>query len=171
MLELAVAITVFVLGALAYAQTMISLERAQVRTREAGRATQAARAVLERIHAEAFPEAFRRYNGEVADDPGGAGTAPGSHFAVDGLSARPGDVDGLAGEVIFPTPPNQPGRLSEAVVDPALGMPRDLNGDGGVNAAENYATDYRILPVRVRIAWTGVAGPGLVEINTMLGNW
>lgn len=169
LLELAVAITIFVLGVLGFAQTMISLERAQLRTREAAKATQAAREILERIHAEAFPEAFRRYNGDLADDPGAAGTAPGKNFAVDGLSARAGDPDGLPGEVLFPCAANQPGRLAESAVDAALGMPRDLNGDG--DTTDTMADNYRILPVRVRVAWTGPGGPGLVEIRTMLGNY
>jgi len=171
LVELAVAVTILVVGVLAFAQTLVAMERARVSTRETGRATEAARAMLERIQAEAFPEAFRRYNGTGADDPGGAGTAPGANFAVHGLSARAGDADGLPGQVIFPTPAGVPGELRENVVDAALGMPRDLNGDSLVHATESYATDYDILPVRVRISWVGIAGPGQVELCTVLGNY
>src|SRR5688572_6102384 len=81
MVELVAGITLLIVGVLGFAQTLVCLDRGQARTREAGRATQAARAVLERIQAEAFPEAFRRFNGDGADDPGGANTAPGNTFA------------------------------------------------------------------------------------------
>ena len=171
LIEIAVSISVLLVGVLGFAQTMVAIERSQLRTRDVGRATQAARAVLERIQAEAFPEAFRRFNGDSSDDPGGAGTAPGKDFAVLGLSARRGDADGLPGEVIFPTPTGQPGVLREDVSDSKLGMPRDLNGDGLISPTANYATTYTLLPVRVRVQWVGPGGPGEVELRTMLGNY
>ncbi|MBL8862463.1 MAG: hypothetical protein JNK02_10685 [Planctomycetes bacterium] len=171
LVELAFGITILIVGVLGFAQTLVSMERAQMRTREAGRATEAARAMLERIQAEAFPEAFRRYNDLPDDDPGGAGTAPGALFAVPGLSPRPGDADGFVGRVIFPSPPGSPGELRESVVDAALGMPRDLNGDGVIHATASYATDYEILPVRVRVEWLSAAGAGQVELSTVLGNY
>lgn len=171
LVELAIGITVLLVGVLGFAQTLVSLEKTQARTREAGRATQAARGMLERIQAEAFPEAFRRYNAEPNDDPGGAGTAPGANFAVEGLSVQPDDADGFVGRVEFPTPAGLPGELRESTVDAALGMPRDLNGDGVVHATASYATDYRVLPVRVRVSWIGTAGRSEVEIRTVLGNY
>lgn len=171
LVELAIAVTILMIGVLGFSNTLVSMERSQIRTRESGRAIEAARAMLERIQAEAFPEAFRRYNATGADDPGGANTAPGANFAVDGLSARPDDPDGLAGQVIFPSPAGAPGELRENVVDAALGMPRDLNGDGAIHLTESYPTDYRMLPVRVRVEWTGSAGPASVEICTLLGNY
>ncbi len=171
LVELAAGIAVLVIGVLGFSQAMVSMERGNVRTRESGRATQAARAILERIQAEAFAEAFRRYNGDPTDDPGGAGTAPGKDFAVPGLTALPDDPDGLPGEVIFPSPQASPGQLREDVVDPLLGMPRDLNGNGTVEAGVDYSTSYMILPVRVRVRWTGAAGPCTVELRSMLANY
>jgi prepilin-type N-terminal cleavage/methylation domain-containing protein len=171
LIELMVALAVFVLGVLGFTRTMVAMERAQLAARESARATQAARTILERIQAEAFPEAFRRYNGSGADDPGGVNTAPGKNFEVQGLSARPGDPDGMPGEVLFPSPDGQPLVLSESVVDARWGMPRDLNGDGVVTAGANYATEYSLLPVRVRVEWLSAAGPCQVQIETLLGNY
>ncbi|MBK7642301.1 MAG: hypothetical protein IPJ19_04520 [Planctomycetes bacterium] len=150
---------------------MISLQKAQQHTREVGRATQAARQVMEAIQAQSFAEAFRAYNGTPEDDPGGVGTAPGKNFSVPGLSAKPGDADGFVGEVIFPSPANEPGVLRENTVDSKLGMPRDLNGDGLINNLADYSTTYTILPVRVRVEWTGAGGSGIVELRTLLGNY
>lgn len=171
LIELMVGLAVFVLGVLGFTRTMVAMERAQLAARESARATQAARTILERIQAEAFPEAFRRYNGSGADDPGGVNTAPGKNFAVEGLSARQGDADGMPGEVIFPSPDGQPLVLSEGFVDARWGMPRDLNGDGVINAGANYATQYNLLPVRVRVEWISAAGPCQVQIETLLGNY
>jgi hypothetical protein len=50
-------------------------------------------------------------------------------------------------------------------------MPRDLNGDGVIDSVTNCATTYKILPVRVRVRWTGAAGPAEVELHSMLGNY
>lgn len=171
LVELAIGVVVLVTAVLGFAQALISLQRSQQHTREAGRAMQAARQVLESIQAQAFAEAFRIYNGEPGDDPAGAGTAPGKNFAVNGLRARADDPDGLPGEVIFPTPADMPGVLRENTIDNALGMPRDLNGDGIISGVDNYATTYTVLPVRVRVQWEGAGGKGSVELRTLLGNY
>jgi hypothetical protein len=171
LIEIAVGCVILITGVLSFAQAMIMVERGQQHTREVGRATQAARQVMEAIQAQAFAEAFRYYNGNPGDDPGGAGTAPGKNFSVPGLSARANDPDGFVGEVIFPTPAGQPGVLRENTVDTKLGMPRDLNGDGLINNLADYSTTYTILPVRVRVEWVGASGPGAVELRTLLGNF
>jgi hypothetical protein len=171
LIEIAVGCAILVTGVLAFAQAMIAIEKGQQHTREVGRATQAARQMMESIQAQAFEEAFRYYNGTPADDPGGVGTAPGKDFDVPGLTPRPDDPDGHVGEVIFPTPPNLPGVLREDTVDAKLGMPRDLNGDGLINTLADYSTTYVILPVRVRVQWVGPGGPGVVELRTLLGNY
>jgi hypothetical protein len=171
LIEIAIGCVVLVTGVLAFTQSMISMEKAQRHTREVGRATQAARQVLEGIQAQAFAEAFRYYNDTPDDDPAGIGSAPGKNFAVPGLNPRTGDADGFVGEVIFPTPPGLPGVLKENTVDDKLGMPRDLNGDGLINTLADYSTTYTILPVRVRVQWVGAGGPGVVELRTLLGNF
>lgn len=169
LLELTIAICVLLIGVLGFSNAFVSMGRAEQKTRESTLAVLAARRVLASIQAEAFPEAFRRYNAAGADDPGGANTAPGASFAVEGLSALDADADGLAGQVIFPSPGNG-AELREDWIDAALGMPRDLNGDGVIDTA-NHSTNYLLLPVRVRVDWRSASGPAAIELRTMLANY
>jgi type II secretory pathway pseudopilin PulG len=170
MLEIVIAIVVLLVAALGVSKAILASGRAEQMTREADRATQAARRVLESIQAEPFAEAFRRYNANPADDPGGAGTAPGANFSVAGLTAADGDADGLAGEVIFPRVTAAPAELREDAVDAALGTPRDLDGDGVIDGVD-HANDYLLLPVRVRVRWRSAAGPGVAELRTLIANY
>lgn len=170
MLEIVIAIVVLLVAALGVSKAILSSGRAEQMTRESDRATQAARRVLESIQAEPFAEAFRRYNSIPADDPGGAGTAPGANFSVAGLNPAEGDADGLPGEVIFPSVTAAPGELREDAVDAALGTPRDLDGDGVVDAVD-HANDYLLLPVRVRVRWRSAAGTGVAELRTLIANY
>jgi prepilin-type N-terminal cleavage/methylation domain-containing protein len=171
LLELLFCITLLAIGISAIARLTVGMARAGGMAHDAELASQAARAMLERIQAESFSQAFRSFNALPADDPGGPGTAPGANFAVAGLRALPGDPDGLPGEVVFPTGAGQPGVLSENVVDPRLGMPRDLDGNGLVDGA-NHATNYNLLPVLVRVRWQARDGSaGAFELQTVLANY
>jgi type II secretory pathway pseudopilin PulG len=169
-IELALAMAVLVVGVLGFSQSIMSARLSIQRTHELDRAAQATREMLERIEAEAFADAFRRFNADPSDDPGGAGTAPGASFAVNGLSALPSDVDHMPGEVIFPIRPGFSSQLREDAVLPELGMPRDLNGDGVVDG-NDHALDYRLLPVIVRVNWRSAAGPASYELKTLLANY
>jgi hypothetical protein len=135
--------------------------------RETSLAYQAARRVCEEIQADPFDQVFALRNANPADDPGGAGTAPGPAFDVLGLRPRAGDPDGRVGEILFPVVGTE---LREDLVDAGLGMPRDLDGDGATDAAD-HAADYSVLPVRVRVSWRGVSGSRQVEVVTMLMEW
>ena len=134
--------------------------------RERTAAATAAMNLLERMRGETFAELFALYNADPADDPGGAGTAPGAGFLVQGLSPVPGDPDGFVGGIVLPAagPP-----LREDVQMPRLSLPRDLNCDLRIDA-EDHADDYRVLPVTVRIRWTGMAGEGRLEMSTMFAD-
>lgn len=125
--------------------------------------------MAEAIQAETFRDIFALFNEDPNDDPGGPNTAPGAGFAVDGLTPRGGDADGMVGRIAFPTV--EDGflglQLREDVLDPALGMPRDLDGDGNVDVA-NHEDDYVVLPVTVLVEWRGVTGDAQVAVNLLL---
>jgi len=171
LLELVFAITLLLIGISALSRLTVGLARAGSLARETELATQAARGMLERIQSESFAQAFRSFNGTGADDPGGANTAPGASFAVEGLRALPGDADGAPGEVLMPTTANQPGVLREDLNDPRFSLPQDLDGSGTIDSV-NHATDYKLLPVLVRVRWQSRDGSsGVVELGTTLANY
>ena len=134
--------------------------------RETSRAVEAARDVIEQMHNMPFREVFARYNDDPSDDPDGPGTAPGNRFSVDGLEPQVGDPLGLEGEVVFPA---VDGQLREDVTDSSLGFPRDINADGVVDD-EDHASDCIVLPLVVRIRWTGHSGDRSFEMFTMLAD-
>ena len=73
-----------------------------------------------------------------------------------GLNALAGDADGFVGQITFPDLDLGAGNLvlREDVADATLGMPRDLNGDGAVDA-DDHSDDYIVLPVRITLQWRG----------------
>lgn len=139
---------------------------------EAALADAAARRMAEELADVTFAEIFARFNAEPADDPDGIGTAPGAAFDVEGLTPRADDPDGRVGIIEFPVDPAAPGVLREDVVDDDLGMPRDLNGDAGFSSTVfdslDHSSDYRLLPVTVRVEWTGISGDQFLEIHQLL---
>ena len=171
MLEVVISILLLVIGITGISRLTVGVTRAGNLQRETERATEGARAAIERIKSASFSQAFRSYNATGADDPGVAGTAPGANFAVAGLRPAPDDPDGMPGEIIFPTPTGHPEILSEEVDDPKLGMPHDLNGDNTIDAV-NHSDNYKLLPVRVRVVWQSSDGTiGVVELKTNLANY
>ena len=123
----------------------------------------AARAVIEDMRSVDFEDVLARYNADPFDDPD-EGASPGSAFDVPGLNPLPGDADGRVGAIVFPI--SEDGELREDLEIERLGMPRDLTGDGidGID----HSGDYRLLPVLVRVEWSGAAGPARLEMNTIL---
>jgi prepilin-type N-terminal cleavage/methylation domain-containing protein len=165
LLEILIALTLLVVGMVGYLQVIVGSVRTAESNREQTLALHAARQVLERLQTLPLDEVFASFNADPADDPAGAGTAPGAGFAVAGLDPRGGDADGLPGEIRFPV---AAGALREDLVDPLVGTPRDLSGDGVIDALD-HAGDYRVLPVLVRVSWRGAAGNARVELRTILG--
>lgn len=143
------------LGLLALAAAIGSGMGTVAVNREEDVAAHAAREELERLQDPAglsFEQIFLAYNADPDDDPVDI-EVPGPSFAVSGIR------DGR-GEILFPV---ADGELREDVAG------RDLNGDTELDE-ENHAEDYVLLPVTVRILWTGTAGPRSVEFSTVLAH-
>jgi hypothetical protein len=155
--------TVFLLVAGAVVTTLVISSALNMTGRETAVASRGAQSIIEELKATTFAEIFARYNTTAADDPAG-GTSPGANFAVAGLAPRADDEDGFVGALEFPGTGTT---LREDGDDVELGLPRDLDGDGDLDGAD-HAGDYRILPVRVVIAWNGQNGARTFELVTVL---
>jgi len=170
LLELLIAVGVLLFGLLGFSQAVLRSAATNEAAREGALAAEAAREVLERMQTEDFRTLFREYNDDPNDDPLGVGTGQGPNFAVLGLDPIVGDADGMAGHIEFPVAAGLPGELHENVNIPAMGMPRDLDGLNGVDAAD-HKLDYKLLPVVVRITWRGRATNSEAVFRTMLGDY
>lgn len=171
MIELMIVASVLLLTLLFFSQSMGSTAALSGVNRETGLATEGAREIIERMQgAEDFADVFRLYNDYPDDDPDLPGSAPGAGFAVAGLEPTDDDPDGLVGEIRFPTVPGAAGpELREDIVDEALGMPRDLDGDGLQDAIDKKGT-YRLLPVELTLRWKGTTGVRSIQLQTLLAN-
>ena len=152
LVELMVGMTVLVIATGAVASTLVATNELSATSEEIGSALETISNRMEEMRATEFSDIFSTYNTAPGDDPDGNGSAPGSTFAVRGMDQWPGDAS--VGLITFPGDGSE---LREDFVDRELGMPRDLNGDGVIDA-RNHASDYIILPVRVRVRWTGRSG-------------
>jgi len=195
--EVVVALSVLVVAVSIFCQMLVSTARMRTMNRESLLAADAARVALERLRNEPFAQIWRRYNETPGDDPGGAGSAPGARFAVDGLESVDGAPAGMVGRYVFPTrvveglqgtgigglqlgggkaalSGSSGGsgapttyELREDLVDASLGMPRDLDGDNVIDD-ENHALDYLVLPVRVELEWQSASGLRRFSVTTQL---
>ena len=164
-IELSIMVTIFLLGLLAFSRSVRGSVDLGATSRESTLATEAVRAVIERMQGQDFADVHALYNADPDDDPDGVGTAPGATFVLEGLDVRTDDADGFAGVIEFPTANGFD--LREDVGSTALGMPRDLNLDGVVDGVDHSA-DYRILPVLVRVEWRGSTGDRALSFKTIL---
>lgn len=167
LVEVALSTAVLVVAVLATLGSITASALLVESTRETTGATLGAQAMVEALRSVPLEEVFASFNDTPLDDPGGPGTAPGGGFVVGRLAPCAGDPDGLPGRIVLPVGA-RPDELREDHVDPGLGMPRDLNGDGTIDGAP-HESDYRVLPVRVRVEWAGAGGARVVEVETVLG--
>jgi hypothetical protein len=164
LLELAITVTFMAIAFGAVVSTLtasIFLSRSNAEHHEV---FLAACSVVERMRSTRFDHVFAAFNADPADDPTGAGTGFGDAFDVTGLTPQADDVDGRVGEIVFPGGGFD---LREDALDPRLGLPRDLDGDGAVDGAD-HGSDYQLLPVVVRVRWRGKSGDRELEFTTLL---
>ena len=173
LVEVMIALVVIVLALTGFSQSIVSSMVAGDADAEVRRATEGGRQAMERVRGANFKDIFALYN----DDPGDDNTvidaaglpAPGSNFDVPGLSPIDGDPDGSVGKITLPVVIGAGGeaQLREDAMYTALGLPRDLDGDGVIDGV-NHIDDYLILPVIVRVEWQGASGRSYVEFKTLL---
>lgn len=171
LLEVMFAAAVLAIAISGSAGAMLSAMQLDRVNRERSLALQSARRVIEQAQDVDFAEVFAAYNSVAGDDPVAMvalGTVPGASFACNGLTVQNNDPDGVSGEILFPTVLTAGVlELREDSVDAALGMPMDLNMDGVIDALD-HSGDYLILPMRVRLSWTGVTGERSADLVTIL---
>ncbi len=149
MLEIMLVMVVMTLAVSMLAGTISSTAKMGTLQLENAIATEAARERLEFMRIFDFKDLFVEFNEDGSDDPGGANTSPGAHFAVAGLTPRDDDPDGFCGQIRFPGDGSE---LREDFVDAKLGTPRDLNMNAAVESTD-IKDEYVVLPVEVSIRW------------------
>lgn len=164
LVELVVVVSVLVIALGELSRSLLAVSRLEPANRETSVALQAARSTLERVRALPFEELFERLNTDSDDDPDGPGTASGPNFVVPGLDLRADDPDGCAGRIELPILADE---LREDFGDSDLGMPRDLNGDGVVDALD-HSSDHDVLPVRIVVEWRGASGDRRISLSSTL---
>lgn len=165
LIEIMIALAVVAIALLAVMSAVSASITLQETNREKTLAYSAARDLLEQMRDETFADLYGRYNNSGNDDPTGV-SSPGAAFAVEGLH---GDGNQSVGQILFPDD-GQGGGLVETTSDAAIGMTqgKDLNGDGSISSTPLGPRDYAILPVRIRISWTGVRGRTELEVRSFI---
>jgi type II secretory pathway pseudopilin PulG len=169
--ELAIGLTILLVALLIFSSSVTGVAKQRSVNRETALAVQAAKNQIETLRSEDFALVYARYNADPADDPAGAGTAPGHRFVVAGLDDAP-DGGGFDGEILFPSAedPLAGWQLREDLDLPALGLPRDLSGDSVVDD-QDHSDAYFLLPVIVRVRWSGPNGVRQYDLTTQLCRW
>lgn len=167
LIEVMVSVVVLTVCISLLSNTIAATVAQGVANRERALAVEAAQNIAEDMRRAPFDQIYALYNQDPTDDPGRAGTAPGAHFAVEGLSVQEGDQDGFAGRILLPS---VAAVLREDLVVPSLGMPRDLNGDHLIDS-KDHSNSYVVLPVSIRVEWTGRVGRREFELTTMFADF
>jgi type II secretory pathway pseudopilin PulG len=166
--EMVVVFAIVTIAISMFARTLASAKKLDPMGTETTIAASAARTMLEKMKNNPFENIFPLYNDSPIDDPGGPGTGPGAQFDVTGLTPiAPG---AKCGTIIFPA---KGVSLREDFVDAMMGLPRDLNADGVIDAS-NHAGDCVLLPIRIRVEWVMHGSKDIhrsFEMYTMFGRY
>lgn len=157
LLELMIAMSIVAIAMLALMSTLFQTSRLQATIREQTLAYNGARLKIEELRNIPFSTIYNLYK---------QGTTLNT-FTVSGLNVASGTS---VGQISFPEDSSGSGstNLREYVVDSALGMPRDLNGDGIIDTL-SHSNDYILLPVKVVITWKGIGGtPTSITLGTLI---
>lgn len=165
MIEVVIAMAILLIAVGGTLATISSVGVLTESSRERSVAFAGAQRALEQMQGEDFREVFARYNADAGDDVGP--NPPGASFDVAGLDPQRDDPDAAVGQVLFPVDGAAPASLFENLDEPSFGLPRDLDADGALDAAD-HAGDYAVLPVRVRVEWRDRSGNHFVELATVL---
>lgn len=130
-------------------------------------ANHALRGVLETLSARTIQDVFALCNAEAADDLPGEDPDDTLVLPVELMSDANGEP--LSVSVTLPVEDGAPGVLREDLEMPELGLPRDLNGDGAIDAAD-HSGDCVVLPILLTLEWTGPSGTQKVQMATLLRN-
>jgi len=152
LIEVVITSSVLFIGLLAMTSTSWVVH--SLRATSAGKqiAHQALQGVIEDLHAlsEVSRDSEDGWAPSILARFGAAGD-PGATFNVRGLDPWPGEA--TVGTITIVTDETQ----TDLELGAALGMPRDLNGDAGVDDT-NVGDDAVLLPVIVQLRWRGEAG-------------
>jgi len=164
LVETALSMVVLAVACLTALSVLVSSMELDAVNRETKIAFDAARARIEMVRAERFNQVVAAFNLDPADDPQGAGTAPGPTFSVAEL---PSVAAGGAPHGAIVLPVDAAGTVRENLSIPALGLPRDLNGDNLVDG-DDHTADAILIPVLVRVRWSGTTGARESALSTVL---
>ena len=154
MVELAIAMSMLMIGMVSAASATMRMHHLRMQNRERIVAQNALRSMGERIHAQAYRDSLDHadtWADHVLATFGPGGTLQGV-FDVDFLNSPSEDQEfpGTIKVIVDET-------TTDAAVGMDLGLPRDLNGDGDATDLDVTA-DACILPVVLRIEWKGQQG-------------
>lgn len=175
LIDILITVAVLSISTLGFLGVTISSKSFSRETRQLMAASNLARQMVEQMHLLGGGLVFATFNSDPADDPAGVGTAPGpvmnlNQFRANfGLSTthqvdREQQLEGLQFSVALPL---SGGQIRENLVDPGLGLPRDLNGDNAVDGADHSA-DFMVLPLSIRVQWTAPEGVRQITWQTMV---
>ena len=157
LLEVMIALVALTLSLQYFTQSFSSMARLEPAASDHATAVLATRDVLERVRGTPFVDVFAEFG------PDATTGRPWNASAAD-LGLTGAVPEGLRTIVRLPT---MGPLLREDIAAPRLGMPRDLNADGVIDALD-HSGDYLVLPVRVISIWVETGLLRSYEITTLL---